>query len=88
MSWKQTQYKGIRYRVYHTRMHGRQQDRYFNARFRVDGVSDDESYGWAAEGWTAKKAFLLMVELKEELCIGTGTGKLADRRVTKQWNYA
>lgn len=84
MKWVATKFKGLRYREHPTRKHGVQLDRYFNVRFTVAGASVNEGYGWASEGMSASKAYLLMVELKEELRIGKGTGKLADRRKEKQ----
>jgi len=83
-SWTPTKFKGIRYREHPTRKHGKQPDRYFNARFTVKGNSIDESYGWASEKMSASKAFNLMSELKKELRNGKGTGKLADRQKAKQ----
>jgi len=82
--WIPTKFKGIRYREHLSRMHGRQRDRYFNVRFRVAGASVNEGYGWASEGMSASKAALLVVELKDELRTGKGTGKLSDRRKAKQ----
>lgn len=82
--WTPTKFKGIRYRKHPTRKHGKQPDRYFNARFSVKGKSIDESYGWSSERMSASKAFNLMSELKEELRNGKGTGKLADRQKAKQ----
>ncbi len=80
VGWKATPHKGIRYREHQTRLHGRQPDRYFNVRFQVKGVCVNEGYGWASEGMSASKAFMLMTELKEELKTGKGSGLLADRQ--------
>ncbi len=82
--WSATKFKGIRYREHPTRKHGRQPDKYFNVRFRVAGVAVNEGYGWASEGMSASKVALLLVELKEELRTGRGTGKLSDRQKEKQ----
>ncbi len=83
-AWKQAKHKGIRYREHKTRLHGRQPDRYFNVRFQVKGVCVNEGYGWASEGMTASKAFVLMTELKEELKTGKGSGRLADRQKARE----
>ena len=82
--WNKTTFKGVRFRNHPTRKHGVQLDKYFNVRFQIKGVKVNEGYGWASEGMTAKKAFLLMSELKEELKIGAGSGLLADRQKARE----
>ena len=67
-----------------TRLHGRQPDKYFNVRFQVKGVCVNEGYGWASEGMSASKAFMLMTELKEELKTGKGSGLLSDRQKARE----
>ncbi len=78
--WIKTEFNGIRYKEHPTRKHGVKPDRYYNLRFQSDGHSVDQSLGWASEGMTLHKAALVMADLKEELRLGKGSGKLSDRR--------
>lgn len=54
--WIKTNSKGIRYKEHKTRKHGMKFDRYFEARFQVDGKMKSRGLGWASEGWTLEKA--------------------------------
>jgi integrase len=78
--WIKTEFNGIRYREHPSRKHGVKPDRYYNLRFSVGGHMVDQSLGWASEGMTLQKAALVMADLKEELRLGKGSGRLADRQ--------
>ena len=79
-AWIKTTQTGISFREHSSRLHGTKPDRYYRVRFKSGGKQITECYGWASEGWTLKKVAATMVEMKQELKAGTGTGKLADRR--------
>lgn len=63
--WIKTNSKGIRYKEHKTRKHGMKFDRYFEARFQVDGKMKSRGLGWASEGWTLEKAVAERLRLTE-----------------------
>ena len=48
--WLKTAHKGLRYYEHETRKHGKQLDRYYSIRFRVDGVLHTYGVGWMSDG--------------------------------------
>lgn len=63
--WIKTNSKGIRYKEHKSRKHGLKLDRYFEARFQVDGNMKSRGLGWASEGWTLEKAVSERLRLTE-----------------------
>jgi integrase len=80
MRQEATNYPGIAARIHDSRKHGVGFDRYFVLDYRFDGKRYREGLGWASQGWTAKKAFLLLSELKENQKTGTGPKTLQEKR--------
>jgi len=76
-----TQFPGVRYRVHKSRKHnGGNLDRYFFIRYRVNGKLKEEGIGWATEGWNAKKASIVLSDLKKAHLTGEGPQTLAEKR--------
>ena len=76
-----TQFPGVRYRVHKSRKHnGGNLDRYFFIRYRVNGKLKEEGIGWATEGWNAKKASIILSDLKKAHLTGEGPQTLAEKR--------
>lgn len=48
--WIRTAHKGLRYFEHQDRKHGKQRDRYYAIRFRVDGTLHTYGVGWMSEG--------------------------------------
>jgi len=71
MNWQNSEYRGVRFREHETRVHGIVKDKYFVIRYRFDGKRHEEPLGWATEGMSAKKAFLILAELKQNQATGT-----------------
>lgn len=93
--WIKTEFPGVRFRKHPTRKHGVNYDQYFTIRYKVptgeknakgkDITTDkEEGLGWAKEGWTAKKAYNRLVELKENRTVGQGPQTLAEKRAIEQ----
>ena len=80
MKKKSTNTRGVRYREHDTRNHGKQRDRYFFIRYKLDGKDKEEGIGWASEGWTEKKAAEYLFELKKNKRTGEGPKTLAEKR--------
>lgn len=78
--WFKTNFPGVRYRKHVTRKHGVQKDRYYTIRYKLNGKDREESLGWASEGWTEKKAYDRVKELKENQKVGEGPQTLAEKR--------
>lgn len=64
--WIRSDHTGLRYRLHKTRKHGKDRDRYYSIRFRVDGVLHEQGLGWLSEGMTMDKAVKKMTELKQK----------------------
>jgi integrase len=76
-----TQFPGVRYRVHRSRKHnGGNLDRYFFIRYRVNGKLKEEGIGWSTEGWNAKKASIVLSDLKKAHLTGEGPQTLAEKR--------
>ena len=71
MGWKQSEYRGVRFREHDTRTHGIIKDKYFVIRYQFAGKRYGESLGWSSEGMSAKKAFLILAELKQNQATST-----------------
>lgn len=84
VNWIKTNYPGVRYYEHATRKNGVRRDQYFTIRYKVtvgDKVRDkEEGLGWASEGWSAKKAYERVCELKENRKAGEGPQTLAEKR--------
>lgn len=50
IKWIKTAHKGLRYYEHQDRKHGKQRDRYYSIRFRVDKVLYTYGVGWMSEG--------------------------------------
>jgi site-specific recombinase XerD len=71
VGWQRSDYRGVRFREHNTRTHGITKDRYFVIRYQFNGKRYGESLGWASEGMSAKKAFLILAELKQNQATST-----------------
>ena len=78
--WIKTTFPGVRYREHENRKHGVKFDQYFTIRYKLSGKDKEESLGWASEGWTAKKAFERLSEIKQNIKDGQGPQTLAEKR--------
>ena len=67
VQWFKTNYLGVRYRQHHTRKVGKYFDRCFSIRYRVQGKLREEVAGWTSEGMTAHKAYLMLLEKREQV---------------------
>lgn len=67
--WKKAA-DGIRYREHPTRRHGIMPDRYYVARFQLDGKRYEEPIGWASEGWTVEGTKDKLAELRKSAKAG------------------
>ena len=65
--WIKTSFPGVRYREHEKRKSGVRRDQYFTIRYKLAGKDREEGLGWASEGWSAKKAYARLSELKENL---------------------
>ncbi len=74
VQWFKTNYLGVRYRQHHTRKVGKYFDRCFSIRYRVQGKLREEVAGWTSEGMTAHKAYLMLLEKREQV----GKGEPSD----------
>ena len=81
--WTKTKFPGIRCRKHPTRKHGVNFDQYFSIRYQSEGERQEEGLGWASEGWTAKKAYDILCELKNAATTGQGAMRLKERRREK-----
>ena len=79
-----TQFPGVRYREHKSRKHNGKLDRYFFIRYRAEGKLKEEGIGWASEGWNAKKASLMLADLKKAHLNGEGPQTLAQKREEEQ----
>jgi site-specific recombinase XerD len=71
MKWENSEYGGVRFREHKERRHGIGKDKYFVIRHQFNGRRYDEPLGWATEGMSAKKAFLILAELKQNQATST-----------------
>ncbi|MHB8908411.1 MAG: tyrosine-type recombinase/integrase [Syntrophales bacterium] len=86
--WKNTSFRGVRYREHPTRKHGVGKDKYFAIRYQRDGKRVEEVIGWASEldpkdkkHWTAEKAAIVLAGLKEAARgLERGPTRLSEKR--------
>lgn len=78
--WIKATFPGVRYREHESRKHGVKFDQYFTIRYKLDGKDKEEGLGWQSEGWTAKKAFERLSEIKRNIKDGKGPQSLAEKR--------
>jgi integrase len=84
MEKKGTSTKGVRYKEHPVRKHGKQKDKYFYIRYKLNNKNKEEGLGWASEGWTEKKAGEVLFKLKENNKTGHGPRTLAEKRAQAQ----
>lgn len=82
--WIRTDFPGVRYRKHKTRKHGIKFDRYFAIYYQFNGKRKEEGLGWASKEWTAKKANLVLAELKQAQTTGGGESTLKEKREAKR----
>lgn len=82
--WIKTDYPGVRYRKHKTRKHGIKFDQYFAIYYQFKGKRKEEGLGWASKEWTAKKANLVLAELKRAQTTGEGETTLKEKRDVKR----
>lgn len=75
-----TQFPGVRFRPHKDKRFGGKPDKYFFIRYRSNGLLKEEGIGWASEGWNAKKASLVLSDLKKNHLTGDGPQTLAEKR--------
>ncbi|MHC4138519.1 MAG: tyrosine-type recombinase/integrase [Planctomycetota bacterium] len=76
--WNKTKYPGVRYREY-KKLKGKAK-KYYAIRYTIDGRQREEGLGWSNQGWNAKKASIVLAELKKAIITGEGQRTLAERR--------
>jgi len=74
-----TQFPGVRYKEKRRKVNGKS-DRHFYIRYRLNGKLKEEAIGWSSEGWNAKKASLVLADLKKAHLTGEGPQTLAEQR--------
>lgn len=75
--WIKTKYPGVRYRE-------AKQDRWYAIRHTHCGTTKEEGVGWASDGITAKKASLVLAQIKHNQSTGSGPTSLAEMRAQEQ----
>lgn len=78
--WMKTKFPGVRYREHHTRMHGRQKDRYYTITYKLNGKTKTEAIGWASEGVKPADVSDQLNQLKRNHREKTGYKTLAEKR--------
>jgi hypothetical protein len=68
--WNKTKYPGVRYREY-KKLKGKTK-KYYAIRYTIDGRQREEGLGWSNQGWNAKKASIVLAELKKAIITGEG----------------
>ncbi len=79
-----TQFPGVRYRLHPTRKYGRNFDRYFFIRYRVNKKPKEEGIGWASDGWNAKRSSIILADLKKAHLTGEGAQTLSEKRAMEK----
>ena len=74
-----TQFPGVRYKEKKRKVNGKP-DRHFYIRYRLNGKLKEEVIGWSSEGWNAKKASLVLADLRKAHLTGEGPQTLAEQR--------
>lgn len=81
---KKSKVPGVRYREHATRKNGVQKDKYFFIYYSANKKQKEEGVGWASEGWTEKKAAVLLFEIKENIRKGIHPQSLAEMRAMNE----
>lgn len=71
--------KGIRYREHPTRKNGVRKDRYFFIRYKINGKTREEGFGWESQGYTEAKAAVELETIRENIKKGTGYFSLKEK---------
>jgi len=74
-----TKFPGVRYKEKKSKANGKL-ERHFYIRYRLNGKLKEEVIGWSSEGWNAKKASLVLSDLKKAHLTGEGPQTLAEKR--------
>lgn len=62
-----SKYTGVRYREHASRRNGIRKDRYFMIRYKFDGKTKNEGFGWESQGYTELKAFEAVCAIKQNI---------------------
>jgi len=82
-----TQYPGVRYREHKNRKHNGKPDRYFFIRYKRQGKSIEEAFGWASNNVNAQKANRARSELIENIRLGVRPQTLQEKREMEAAQY-
>lgn len=74
-----SKYTGVRYREHASRRNGIRKDRYFMIRYKFDGKTKNEGFGWESQGYTELKAFEAVCAIKQNIKNGTGYKSLKEK---------
>lgn len=78
--WIKSKFPGVRYRIHPTRKYGVAADKYITLYYKLDGRPKQEALGWSSQGWTEKKASIILSELRHNQATGEGPRTLAEKR--------
>ena len=81
--WKRGRLAGIQYKDHETRRHGAVPDKFFRARYQVNGKRYMMNFGWSSEGWTEAKVFGKLQEFRHNAKTGEGPTSLKEERELK-----
>ncbi len=81
--FKAGKFSGIRYREHPTRKNGIRKDRYFVLRYKLNGKTKEEAFGWESEGFTEKDAYDILCTIKQNIKTGNGYFSLKEKRETE-----
>ena len=76
---KPTKSKGVRYREHLKRKNGVRKDRYFFIRYKINGKTREEGFGWESEGYTEAKAAAEVETIRENIKKGSGYTSLKEK---------
>lgn len=82
-----TQYPGVRYREHSERKYNGKPDRYFFIRYKRQGKTIEEAFGWASTGANAQKANKVRSELIENIRLGKRPQTLNEKREMEAARY-
>lgn len=85
VTWKKTNFLGVRYREHKTRKHGgNRPDKCFSIRYKINGQDKEEVVGWSSEGVTAEGAYKILATLRENARKGIGPMTLSELRAVNE----
>ncbi len=85
VTWKKTNFLGVRFREHATRKHGgNRPDKCFYIHHKLDGKTVDEMIGWSSEHVTAESAFKILSQLRENARVGKGPKTFSELRELNQ----